>query len=264
MNKKYIYLSVLILLAIFLLIGLFYYVSKNEKLEDQKKIYNAENLDIEKKDITKMSNNEIYSLIEEDGKKEYCKYMDSQHLIDLCLEVVAIKSKDLGICSEIKEENITVSCKNSVILQKATEENNISQCGELETEKKQQNCFNNLFNDQIIIQDCDKIVVKKTGDSENSWDEYSLNQYCKDMVNFREATKSKDVEKCNVIFWNPTRAQCLGQVQVIPLNSDNDNDGLKFLDEIIQGTEPDMADTDGDGYKDGDEVKNRYSPIDGN
>lgn len=44
-------------------------------------------------------------------------------------------------------------------------------------------------------------------------------------------------------------------------NKDTDQDGLTDLDEnLIWKTNPNKADTDGDGYKDGEEVKNGYNP----
>lgn len=42
---------------------------------------------------------------------------------------------------------------------------------------------------------------------------------------------------------------------------DHDNDGLDLKDEYKYLTNPLQADTDQDGYSDGDEVKNGYSPI---
>ncbi|MCC6639077.1 L,D-transpeptidase [Candidatus Falkowbacteria bacterium] len=42
---------------------------------------------------------------------------------------------------------------------------------------------------------------------------------------------------------------------------DNDNDGLTDLQELHEfGTDPVLADTDGDGYRDGVEIENLYSP----
>lgn len=41
---------------------------------------------------------------------------------------------------------------------------------------------------------------------------------------------------------------------------DTDNDGLTDQQEIIYGTDLNNPDTDGDGFKDGDEVKNGYNP----
>ncbi len=42
--------------------------------------------------------------------------------------------------------------------------------------------------------------------------------------------------------------------------ADSDNDGLPDKLEEAIGTDPDIADTDGDGFSDGDEVKNGYNP----
>ena len=44
-------------------------------------------------------------------------------------------------------------------------------------------------------------------------------------------------------------------------NIDSDNDGLTDEYELIYGTDKDNPDTDGDSYKDGDEVKNGYNPL---
>jgi LPXTG-site transpeptidase (sortase) family protein len=46
----------------------------------------------------------------------------------------------------------------------------------------------------------------------------------------------------------------------IDLKMDQDNDGLTLLEEYTYNTDPKKADTDGDGYTDGHEVKNGYSP----
>jgi hypothetical protein len=45
-------------------------------------------------------------------------------------------------------------------------------------------------------------------------------------------------------------------------NADDDNDGLGLLQEYRNGTNPHLADTDGDGTNDGTEVANRTSPRD--
>ena len=53
----------------------------------------------------------------------------------------------------------------------------------------------------------------------------------------------------------------MSELTGVLLHSDNDNDGLDFLQEHTYGTDPDSADTDGDGYKDGEEVESGYNPI---
>jgi HAE1 family hydrophobic/amphiphilic exporter-1 len=45
------------------------------------------------------------------------------------------------------------------------------------------------------------------------------------------------------------------------LASDSDEDGLNFGEEIVYGTDSGNSDTDGDGYKDSDEVNNNYNPL---
>lgn len=55
------------------------------------------------------------------------------------------------------------------------------------------------------------------------------------------------------------KAQCLGKLKSIPLDSDYNNDSLSYCEEIIYNTSPDVVDVDGDGYSDGDEVKAGYN-----
>lgn len=45
------------------------------------------------------------------------------------------------------------------------------------------------------------------------------------------------------------------------LSSDSDRDGLTDLEEAVMGSQPTKPDTDGDGYLDGQEVNNGYSPV---
>ena len=45
------------------------------------------------------------------------------------------------------------------------------------------------------------------------------------------------------------------------LSRDSDTDGLTDIEEELMGTNSDLADTDGDGFKDGSEVLNGYSPV---
>jgi hypothetical protein len=47
-----------------------------------------------------------------------------------------------------------------------------------------------------------------------------------------------------------------------PPDSDYDNDGLTYLQEITLGTDPDKADTDRDGISDGNEVAAGSDPLD--
>lgn len=55
----------------------------------------------------------------------------------------------------------------------------------------------------------------------------------------------------------PTPVEVTAPVQ----GKDTDTDGLTDVEEAIFSTNPTVADTDGDGYSDGSEVTNLYSPI---
>jgi len=60
----------------------------------------------------------------------------------------------------------------------------------------------------------------------------------------------------------PTPPPSTGQDVALSNAVDNDKDGLSDEEESILGTDSTVADTDGDTYQDGTEVKNLYSPND--
>ena len=74
-------------------------------------------------------------------------------------------------------------------------------------------------------------------------------------------TKSRNISDCNSIEWLYYRARCLSGISGVGLVSDLDKDGLNFMDEIYQGTNPENPDTDGDGFLDGAEVEGGYNPL---
>jgi hypothetical protein len=53
---------------------------------------------------------------------------------------------------------------------------------------------------------------------------------------------------------------CCTPVIVLAVDIDSDSDGLSDIQEAKYFTDPNNPDTDGDGFLDGDEVKNDYSP----
>lgn len=255
MNKKYLYLLVLIIVLLSAFFIFIFFRLKNKVLITPQGIHKNSQV------LNDKTSNEVYDLANTENNEEYCVYMEDQYTKDLCYESIALNKSDAGICSEIKDDNIRLSCNNGTTINKANEENNILLCGELEDKKKQQSCFERLFNENISLQDCEKIEVKKIKQEINIVDEFNLNQHCRDMVNYREAESSRDIKKCQSIYLNPLKAACLSKLMSIPLDSDSDKDGLSFLDEIINNTDPEIVDTDGDGFTDGDEVKNGYSPT---
>ncbi len=47
----------------------------------------------------------------------------------------------------------------------------------------------------------------------------------------------------------------------LPSSTDSDNDHLTDVEEVLFATDPNAEDVDGDGYRDGQEIENLYSPI---
>lgn len=52
-----------------------------------------------------------------------------------------------------------------------------------------------------------------------------------------------------------------GQATIVNPQEDSDSDGLTNAEEAVWGTDPKNADTDGDSYRDGDEVKASHNPT---
>jgi hypothetical protein len=71
-------------------------------------------------------------------------------------------------------------------------------------------------------------------------------------------TTLKDVNK-DVSVTAPEKWKTLEEVERM-ISGDSDEDGLSLQEEQAYGTDPNKADTDGDGFKDGDEVNRGFNP----
>lgn len=79
---------------------------------------------------------------------------------------------------------------------------------------------------------------------------------CSDEVLKENAIKKNDLSICDKIQDESVKSSCREEV------SDPDFDGLDYKQEIeVYKTDPNNSDTDGDGYKDGEEVKTGHDPL---
>lgn len=69
------------------------------------------------------------------------------------------------------------------------------------------------------------------------------------------ARKNNDAILCEKIPDGIKKANCLSEIKKIDLHSDADKDGLDFLQEIINGTDPNNPDTNHNGVNDAEEAK---------
>jgi len=60
---------------------------------------------------------------------------------------------------------------------------------------------------------------------------------------------------------NPNTSSTVASMVPVAWSVDTDSDNLTDLEENLAGTSPTNPDTDGDGFKDGDEIDSGYSPI---
>ena len=60
---------------------------------------------------------------------------------------------------------------------------------------------------------------------------------------------------------NENTNENINDIVDVPKVADADNDGLSYEEELVFGTNPDLEDTDRDGYKDGQEITSLYDPL---
>lgn len=77
----------------------------------------------------------------------------------------------------------------------------------------------------------------------------------------KKAKTTNFLAQTNVAQTSSTPALTTNNIQVPSAEVDSDNDGLSDAMEALYKTDPSNPDTDGDGYKDGDEVANGYDPL---
>ena len=75
------------------------------------------------------------------------------------------------------------------------------------------------------------------------------------------AVEEKKVEFCYKVSQIIYRINCLAQLNNILPQFDADKDGLSFGEEIFNGTDPNKADTDTDGFLDDIEVETGNNPL---
>ena len=246
-------------------------------------------------------NNGIYTKALEEKNDILCGQITEKRQEDLCLKEVAIELAEKNICEKITDKEIKNSCNNTLLFNTAIKEKNLSLCQKINEEYKEQLCLAEIIktnklqeseckkledNSSLYCQDffmfeqaiesnnpedcmklmsvnqedeCYNIVFKNFKDL-NLCEKYSepIKQKCINFVAFKIASTEKNIEKCNLINDEEIRNSCKGNIE---LSLDDDNDGLSNSQEIIYKTNPEISDTDGDGYSDGEEVLGGYDPL---
>jgi hypothetical protein len=167
---------------------------------------------------------------------------------DLCLKTKAQVSFDQAICEQIGDSSIKTDCLQEIEIKLAVEKKNLVGCEQIGNLMLSKSCLTKVIKDNYELADCGFIRIG------------SLAAYCQSEKYGLLARKNKDARLCEKIPEAIKRANCLSELKHIDLHSDADKDGLDFLQETIDGTDPNKTDTDGDGFNDSQETKSGFNP----
>lgn len=164
-----------------------------------------------------------------------------------CVASVAFLKGRTDICGHIENEGVKIECANAVLKKLAAEK--IDKCWSLDDGHGFViNCLRKIFAIYDKPEACLSIISKET------------QQVCESLFYYEIAFIQRDIELCKKIINGKINQYCLNSI--INKFSDSDNDGLSDLEETNKyHTNPRNPDTDGDGYTDGDEVKNGHNPL---
>ncbi len=205
-------------------------------------------------------NNEIYELALEKNNKELCLFMSNNRSRDICVKHIALQLIDTNLCQAISDQEEQADCLNQVILAKAENNKTLLLCDQITDEMLQLTCLERIITQGIAADDCQQIPLRYSPRTPENDQEVELRDLCVSKVLHKQAVADNNEALCEKIPLRYIKAKCLGKLKSIPLDSDSDNDGLNYYEEIIYDTNPDIADTDNDGFLDGEEVKDGYNP----
>ncbi len=171
-------------------------------------------------------------------KSDGCAVLKDAELDD-CLWGVATIAKDISSCEKMMNKDLSSQCVNEVSTSIALAASDSALCDKIEDVQAKALC-GSILQTSSIEKDCS-----------------GTNMDCEYARVLAAANKAQDAEMC--IALDPNRAAtCRSEVLI----NDPDRDGLDSSQEIVlYQTDPRNADTDGDGYLDGDEVKSGHDPL---
>jgi len=248
MPKKRLYLIVAVIFCLLLMISFFIYqylnrpqpVITNEPVITDQSLKAPSKLELQN-DLNNFNQAQttedlsLCSLIKDDQSKNFC------------IQELALKTKNISSCLLINAQTAQVDCTASVSLNLAVTNDSLVDCQKIESSMIKQTCVERIAEANTKI-NCNVLL------------DQDLKNSCLSIIYHQQAKAQNNIKICDQIPMSIERANCLSEVGKIDLHSDADKDGLDFLQEIINGTDPNKADTDGDGFKDGDEVKGGFNP----
>jgi competence protein ComGC len=258
-NTKIIISAIIVFFLIIILIILFIF---RDKIFKNDKVFNDANIDnivattsemkiIKNYEELKNSHPEFSSAQLEfykdaaiKGRVDQCEGSDDEKN---CAKSMAFLTEKYFICGDevLEDEGDQVECANPILSKIANEE--IKKCSSIDIIDFRIECLIHIFR-----------VYKKSENCSNFADS-EVKKMCESVANYQMAQNQNNSEICEKIENSEFKIYCVaGLSEKYP---DSDKDGLSDFEEISKyNADPFNFDTDGDGYKDGDEVKNGFNP----
>lgn len=176
---------------------------------------------------------------------ELCKTINDANLNSSCVvNIISQNQYNEQDCESLEDDNQKNLCLGKVLYEEAIEENDISICQKIPSENNEE-CLHSIINKHNDLDYCDSLPEE-------------LNAICTQIIARKLAYEKKDKSICDEISDGNIQNECKEYVDGA---LDPDNDGLTNLQEKIYKTDPNIPDSDNDGYNDGDEVKNGFNPL---
>ncbi|MFH1252815.1 MAG: hypothetical protein V1664_00570 [Candidatus Uhrbacteria bacterium] len=199
------------------------------------------------------------------GAVELCQKLSGQDLVE-CVWRVAQEKSDIEACALLSEKDSQSNCRDLIYRDLAGTNFDLAQCEKITKEIVRTRCVNTVSKQIARDKGCQGTGVDQS--------------LCDSLTAFDAAVTSEDPDQCLLLINNDDQLSCLdivgsgdkdhddleasfeARLGTSDENVDSDNDSLSDHEEYYEyGTNPAKADTDGDGYSDGVEVKGGYNPL---
>lgn len=194
--------------------------------------------DAENQEVCKQ--NALQQTAMQTGDLEFCQGLAGE-IYDECIWGIADKQNDPAMCVHLLEASKQQLCADGLHLRVALLSADSSECDKIVNEQTRNGCVETLRG-PLTVTNCEE----RGGDADQ----------CKMLSVSAQASTKQDRRLCDALTGDLIFS-CYDLVAI----DDPDFDGLSTDEEInTYNSNPDVSDTDGDGYNDGDEVTDGYNP----
>lgn len=172
---------------------------------------------------------------------DVCQLLNPGDTLDACLTEVALETRDVRLCAQITG-NLQEGCY-TLVVQSLIATEGLEACTHYPSEQRQEVCRRSF--EMPALQTC---LGQHVDDPD----------ICHDLALTERAARERNPSLCLESRNPDSFIPCVLSVGV----EDWDGDGLSDLEELtVYFTDPLNPDTDGDGFLDGDEVREGFNPL---